>query len=181
MKLMRNIIIREGEVLVDGRTALRHEDPLIGPFSRVIYKHYGMDYSKFYKMSPLSKLGFLAAELLLSGEELSGIDPSRISVFLANRSSSLHTDAIYQDSVASKPSPAIFVYTLPNIVIGEICIRHGITGEGIFLVQEAFGKEAVRACAAEQLDRNAGLMALSGWVEVDMQGAYLADLDLWTP
>ena len=38
----------------------------------------------------------------------------------------------------SGASPALFVYTLPNIVIGEICIRHHFKGENAFFVFKQF-------------------------------------------
>ena len=97
---------------------------------------------------------------------------------LANRSSSLHTDNIYQESVAHKPSPAIFVYTLPNIVIGEICIRHGFKGEGVFYIQEDYNREALWEHASLLLERGEAHWCLSGWVEMDVDGKYLANLSL---
>jgi hypothetical protein len=90
----------------------------------------------------------------------------------------LHTDKIYQDSIEQQPSPAIFVYTLPNIMIGEICIRHGFKGEGLFFIEENFDKAFVTEYTAELIRSKKAVLGLAGWIEVDMEGNYLADLDL---
>jgi len=178
MKSLRNIKIREGSVWEDGRLRFQSGEQKVGRVCRAIYKEMGMDYPKFYKMSALSKLGFLAAELLLEKTDLAAFDPDRICLFVANASSSLHTDGLYQASLSEKPSPATFVYTLPNILIGEICIRHGIHGEGLFFIQEGEGKDFVKAQAQHVMEEGSCELALAGWVEVDQEGNYLADLDL---
>jgi 3-oxoacyl-(acyl-carrier-protein) synthase len=178
MKNEDNIRIERGQVLLRGDEYFRQEGEDFSGFSKALYRHLEPGYPKFFKMSPLSKLGFLAAELLLRGEDLSGVDKEKVILVLANRSSSLHTDAIYQESIATKPSPAIFVYTLPNIVIGEICIRHGFKGEGIFFIEEAFSKQRSLEYAREELTAGRASMALAGWMEMDMEGNYLADLDM---
>jgi hypothetical protein len=128
-------------------------------------------------MSQLSKLGFLATELLLSGIEGEKKSES-ISVILANSSSSLHSDKVYQDTIESIPSPASFVYTLPNIMIGEICIRHGIKGEGCFFIQEHFDKDFIFDYVLDLLKTQKTTMSIAGWVDIDMDGDYIADLYL---
>lgn len=178
MEEIRNTRIEKGKVFINGTAEFSHEDHRIRSFTKQVYRHFGLDYAKFYKMSPLSKLGFLAAELLLRGMDLAGTDPGKVSVILANSSSSLHTDTNYQESVEIKPSPAIFVYTLPNIVIGEICIRHGFKGEGLFFIQKEYDRDFIFAMAEEQLKKEQGSFCLAGWVEVDMDGGYLAELSL---
>ncbi len=178
MEVARHIRIKDGVVHVDGTPVVSHNEKEFLSFSKSLYKHIGISYSKFYKMSPLSKLGFLASELLLSERDLYGVDPGSISIVLANSSSSLHTDRIYQDTLETTPSPAVFVYTLPNIVIGEICIRNGFRGEGIFFIQESFDKEFIFDYAEELIGSGRAVLCLAGWIEVDMEGDYLADLSL---
>ena len=178
MEEIRNIRIEKGRVYLDGVLGYTHDDTEVRAFTKRVYGQYGITYAKFYKMSPLSRLGFVAAELLLKDQDLSGIDREKVSIILANSSSSLHTDEIYQETIKSKPSPAIFVYTLPNIVIGEICIRQGFKGEGIFLIQEEYDREMVYTCAENQLKMHPGSISLAGWIELDREGDYLADLCL---
>lgn len=98
-----------------------------------LYQSSGMQYPKFFKMDLLSKAGILAAEKLFGAHPA---DEQTALVF-ANATSSLETDRQFQQTIRQEeffPSPSVFVYTLPNIVMGEICIRHRIYGEQIFFI-----------------------------------------------
>ena len=178
MKELAHIRMEQGGVYLDGRKVFQGDSSEFRVFARELYRALELDYGKFFKMSPLSKLGFLASEYLLREVDTSSWDLSRVALVLANRSSSLHTDNIYQESVAHKPSPAIFVYTLPNIVIGEICIRHGFMGEGVFYIQEEYDSALLREHAVFLLETGEATHCIHGWVEMDIQGSYLADLVL---
>ena len=178
MKHMGNIRISQGEARLNGKVAFASDRSGYRDFFKALYKHLDIDYAKFYKMSPLSRLGFLASEMLLGGAGLEEVPPDRVALILANASSSLHTDGIYQESIEKKPSPAVFVYTLPNIVIGEICIRNGFRGEGLFFIQERYDRDFLLARATELLESGRAKICLVGWVEIDMNGDYLAELDL---
>ena len=97
-----------------------------------------MAYPKFYKMDPQSKLGLLASEILLRDVPLTDYVPDEFAVTLSNAAASLDTDHRYQATVHQAPSPSLFVYTLANIAMGELCIRHGFKGENAFFVAPAF-------------------------------------------
>ncbi|MDR2570092.1 MAG: hypothetical protein LBD23_07315 [Oscillospiraceae bacterium] len=104
---------------------------------REIFHNLKIDYPKFFKMDNLSKLGFLASEILLEGID----NKEDFGIVLCTSSSSLETDMAFQKNIQDTnnffPSPSVFVYTLPNIVIGEICIRHKIYGENMmFIINE---------------------------------------------
>ena len=97
-----------------------------------LYRRFVGDYPKFFKMDTLCRLGFIAAEILLKNEKVEAI-------ILANRSASIKNDTDYLATISEGnyyPSPALFVYTLPNIVTGEIAIRHHIQGETSFYILE---------------------------------------------
>lgn len=100
-----------------------------------VFKLLGITYPKFYKMDLMCKWGFVCAELLLGKTDLSSIADFRKAIVMQNKSSSLLTDGHFQDSMAIIASPALFVYTLPNIVMGEIAIRHSFKGENTFFVR----------------------------------------------
>lgn len=115
-----------------------------------IYAAVGCQYPKFFKMDNLCKTGFLAAELLMGKLSLAPEEPKKDwSVILLSRSGSLDDDKAYQKTIASAddyfPSPAVFVYTLSNIVTGEIAIRHKIMGESSCFVTETFSPETAYA------------------------------------
>lgn len=106
------------------------------------YKSLEIEYPKFYKMDILSKKGFLLCEYLL--KDLA-FDPKRTSIFLWNENSSLASDRKHSENILAEiDNPANFVYTLPNISIGEIAIRHKITGETGFFVQANFSEESMQ-------------------------------------
>ena len=86
-------------------------------------------------MDNLSKLGWLASEVLLKNSfDKENYQPEEIGIVLANANSSLDKDIKYWESVQDMASPSLFVYTLPNIVIGEICIRNHFKGENALYI-----------------------------------------------
>ena len=125
------------------------------------YRALNINYPKFHKMDNLSKLGFLGAEVLFDGGE----QTESTSVVFGNLSSSLESDRVFQESLNDIPSPAQFVYTLPNIVVGEICIRHKIQGENSFLLTSQFDSQALIDAIVQSLVFGGADQCLSGWIE----------------
>ena len=140
-------------------------------YLKVIYSSLNLDYPKFYKMDNLSKLAVLA-EHLLHDEIPSGIDvENKLQLIFANSSSSQLTDLKYQESYQNlgSPSPSLFVYTLPNILTGELSIRNKWYGENIFFIKEKFDAEFF----IEQIQfsfRRGNTHCLCGWVESNVNG-----------
>lgn len=137
-------------------------------FAKQVYQHYDMAYPKFFKMDNLSKLAFLVADVLLKPKVEEGKE-NNIALLFANKSSSLDTDVKHQESIGDKenyyPSPAVFVYTLPNICLGEISIRHKLFTENSFFIFEAFNPSFFANYAAILLDNDKAEEVLCGWVE----------------
>ncbi|RBL88630.1 hypothetical protein [Chitinophaga flava] len=133
---------------------------------RAGYDRFFGQYPKFHKMDALSKLGWLAAEILLKDTPVLSLPPETVGMVLSNRSGSLDTDLRYYATVKDIASPALFVYTLPNIVMGEICIRHGFKGENTFFVSETFDTELMSSYPAQLLTNTPLQACLCGWVEV---------------
>lgn len=135
--MISRVLITDFQVIKDGvllfETTNRTDTQL---FLKEMYKYLGLNYLKFFKMDHLSKLGFLAAELLLKDFPKDQLE--RMEIHLACSSSSLDSDIEYQKTILDKesyfPSPSVFVYTLPNIVIGEIAIRFGIHGNNCMFI-----------------------------------------------
>ncbi|HZY37538.1 MAG TPA: hypothetical protein VFE53_12865 [Mucilaginibacter sp.] len=118
-------------------------------------------------MDNLSKLGWLTAEVVLHNSFNSeDYLPEDIGIILANANSSLDDDLKYYDTVADVASPSLFVYTLPNIVMGEISIRHGFKGEQAFFVQEEFDAAFIHQQVTYLLDNNLLQACICGWVDV---------------
>jgi hypothetical protein len=155
-----NRIIRDGVVIFELASA-----PL-PDFLAAAYRHFDLQYPKFYKMDTLSKLGWLAAELLLREFPKDRYTPEAVGLVLSNANASLDTDLRYWETVKDMPSPAVFVYTLPNIVAGEICIRHQWKGENAFFISPAFDAPLTHWYAADLLDNGRLDACVCGWVEV---------------
>jgi hypothetical protein len=122
-------------------------------------------------MDAQCKLGFLCAEFAFKGTEfLTHYDLSKTAIVLSNSASSLETDRVHQHSIDDKanyfPSPAVFVYTLPNITIGELAIKYKITGENAFFVSDELDADLL-VNYTESLFNNGTEAAMVGWVEVD--------------
>ncbi|HEY4288586.1 MAG TPA: hypothetical protein VGN00_15885 [Puia sp.] len=132
-----------------------------------LYGSLGLDYPKFYKMDQLSKLGWLASEILLRGNPvLSTMQPEDVGIVMTNANSSLDTDIKYLDTVAEIASPAVFVYTLPNIMIGEISIRNKFKGENAFFIFDRFDADFLELYVGQLLDTGVLKACICGWVDV---------------
>lgn len=164
--------IRSNKVIVDDIVLYEGPSGNFSDFAAAIYRHFSISYPKFHKMDNLGKLGFLSAELLLKerniNERYSG---EKTGIILMNSASSLDTDRRHQETIKNRneyfPSPAVFVYTLPNVVIGEICIRHKFFGEGNFFVMEKFNPSFMADYLSQLIDNNIVECCIAGWVEID--------------
>lgn len=164
-------IIRENCIRLNGRHLWEAPPAQLADFLLSVYQHFGFQYPKFYKMDQLSKLGWLAAELLLyegHNATFNAADylPEDIAVVLSNASSSLDTDYRYFATVSDIPSPALFVYTLPNIMIGEICIRHKFKGENAFFIFDSFDASFIEQNVRDLIGNGNALACVCGWVEL---------------
>lgn len=134
--------IQEGRVEVNGQMVYAHpEEACFDECIKGAFKALELAYPKFYKMDRLSKLGFVAMQYLLQAVPgWEKMDKGKIALVFSNSASSLDTDIRHRQSIRDSrqyfPSPSVFVYTLPNIVLGEICIKEKIQGEATFFLSE---------------------------------------------
>ncbi len=136
-------------------------------FLTAAYRHFDLQYPKFYKMDPLSRLGWIATETLLGPSWDAAIyRPEDIAVVLSNANSSLDTDYKYNETTKDIPSPSVFVYTLPNIVTGEICIRHGFKGENAFFLSPSFDPVLLANYCGYLLHEGIANACITGWVDL---------------
>jgi hypothetical protein len=139
----------------------------LNEFLLSLYRYLGVDYPKFYKMDQLSKLGWLASEIVLRDIQLPAEwQPEDVGIVLTNANSSLDTDIKYLDTVRDIPSPAVFVYTLPNIMIGEISIRNKFKGENAFFIFDRFDTAFLEQYVGQLLDTGLLKACICGWVDV---------------
>ncbi len=153
-------IFRNGELLFSGKPT-----DALDEFLQAAYDFLNPNYPKFYKMDRLSQLGLLASLILLEGRKLNEeYGPEETAVVFSNASSSLETDKRYFESTQQIASPSLFVYTLPNIVAAEVCIRHGLKGENAFFITEQFDTNFITNYANHLLSRGSK-SCIVGWVE----------------
>lgn len=139
----------------------------VNEFLTAIYRQFEIAYPKFHKMDNLSKLGWLANELLLENSfSKEKYSPEDVGIFLSNANSSLDTDIRYFETARTIASPAQFVYTLPNIVIGEISIRHQFKGENGFFIADAFDADFFEHYIGSLLNDDIIQCCICGWVDV---------------
>jgi len=147
-------------------------------FLIAIYRHFNLQYPKFHKMDNLSKLGWLGNEILLQDSfEKEKYKPEDIGIVLSNANSSLDTDIKYYETTKTMASPAQFVYTLPNIVIGEISIRHHFKGENAFFIFDSFDTGFIEQYVSNLINNNILQCCICGWVDV-LDNEYNASLFL---
>ena len=160
--IISNHVVYKNETQV-----FENKNASITEFLLSVYKYLEIDYPKFYKMDSLCKLGWLTTEILLKDSFSKGkYDPENIGVVLANASSSLDTDIKYYETAKDIASPALFVYTLPNIVIGEICIRHNFKGENAFFIFDEFNAGFIENYVSNLINNNILQSCICGWVEL---------------
>lgn len=146
-----------------------------------LYRAYVGDYPKFFKMDTLCKLGFVASELLLQTEDTERFVPreDRAVVFF-NRSASLQADTAYQATIQDHenffPSPAAFVYTLPNIVTGEIAIRNKFFGETSFIVLPKQDPKIMEQQLQNAFQDSMTTSILGGWLDCTDENHFEAEL-----
>lgn len=173
--------IKNEKLSLNGKIIFQQDEVDFQSFIRSAYKNRATSYPKFFKMDNLSKLAFLGADIILKNEELNYEAENNIALIFSNRASSLDTDRKHQQSIEDKesyfPSPSVFVYTLPNICLGEISIRHKLFSENSFFIFDHFNAEYLYLYARSLLKSEKADRVLCGWVDFD-QDKYEAFLYL---
>lgn len=148
-----------------------------------IYKTYIGDYPKFHKMDILSKLAFVAAEIALrrSGNET---HDEECAVVLFNGSSSIVADrkhiATFSKEGEFYPSPSVFLYTLPNIVTGEIAIKHGYKGETSLYILNEYNEHTISSVIKATFAQSSVKTMIAGWFDCSSEDSFEAEIKLLT-
>jgi 3-oxoacyl-[acyl-carrier-protein] synthase-1 len=167
VKIKSWISITPDKVVINGKNLDYNEQG--HELLTAIYRHQINDYPKFFKMDNLCKLGFVASELLLNDELDRFVPCEDRAIAFFNSNSSLCNDESYQKTIQDKnnyfPSPAIFVYTLPNIVTGEIAIRNKYYGETSFYVLDKLDTELIEQIIDDTFQDLTTKSVLGGWLD----------------
>lgn len=131
-------------------------------FLKQTYQNLKIAYPKFHKMDGLCKLGILASEVLFKDHFI----PPETALVFSNSASSLETDKKHQQAMGGMVSPAVFVYTLPNIVLGEISIKHKLQSENVFFVENRFNPQLLTSYAEVLLEAKKTPAVVCGWIDL---------------
>ncbi len=151
IQISRYCRIQNNKVFLDNRSVFDFDKKTrFSAFIRACYKDIGCDYPRFYKMDNLCKLGYITAEYLLGKDLITDrYEKEKIGIMILNSNASLYSDSKFYQGITSKdnyfPEPAVFVYTLPNIVIGEISIRFEMSKIVDNLPEDLFGSNDDKA------------------------------------
>lgn len=182
-------VILDQRKIWEGKEELREQEHY--SLLTSLYKQMIGDYPKFYKMDGLSRLGFVASEILLNAEkeeteeerkeeERKNLEERAIIFF--NHSSSIASDRNYKESIKDKdnyfPSPSIFVYTLPNIVTGEIAIRNHFQGETSFFILPDKDKKMMEEILQASCRDAQSKSFLTGWIDYEDERHFEAELKI---
>ncbi len=178
LKELHRVHILPDGVTLDGRP-LPVQSQGAGLLSE-IYRKYVGDYPKYHKMDALSRLAFLATELLLSRGDVPQ-DAGRATI-LFNRTSSVVADRCHLGSIAKPgefyPSPSVFLGTLPNIATGEIAIRHGYTGETSLYITDFRDEALMKKVVSSSFSLGGFRSLICGFVDCDRGDSFEADLKI---
>jgi hypothetical protein len=166
MPFISNYIqIRNNKVYKNGLLLFENSAVDFGTFAKNLYQQIGIVYPKFYKMDNLCQLAFLAAEIFLQENE-----EKNVGMIFCNYEGSLDTDLKYQQLIQDPnnfyPSPAVFVYTLPNICIGEISIRHDFKSESLFLLAKKYQTQYILPYTEYLISSKKSEKVLCGWLQM---------------
>ena len=123
-------------------------------FLNGLYRSLEIRYPKFHKMDLLCKGGIIAMHQLigspeddlrniesdgLCGKRFSKAELENTALVFLNSSSSKAADDEFFKGISDEnfyPSPSVFVYTLPSVVIVEVSILYKFYGEGTFFIAD---------------------------------------------
>lgn len=180
MRISATVEINAGEVLVNDSTVFSDKSADFGTFIREAFKSRGENNMKFYKMDDLCKLGYVAAAWLLDGIEFG---EEECGMVLSGKYGCLDTDMKHQQIIDKEgdaaSSPAVFVYTLPNVVAGEISIRHHIKGENTWFWSDDRTMSDLKHYASLMAGASDLRYCIIGHLDF-LNGEYFAKFELWS-
>lgn len=176
--VLRTVLVESSRILLNDKEVYSSDSDDFQDFIRSAFKAVCAPNMKFYKMDSLSKLGYVASEVLLDGIEYGEED---CGLILSGVYGSLDTDIRHQQIIDTETdasaSPAVFVYTLPNVVEGEISIRHHIKGENTWFWSDDRTLSDVREYAALSMSAQDMKYCIVGHIDF-LNGRYFAKFEL---
>ena len=146
-----------------------------------IYKKYIADGSRFFKMDLYSRLAYVGTSLLAK-DSLEGHDPEDRALFVFTQNGSVLADRKHLSTFSNPeefyPSPAVFINTLPNVVLGEIAVKNSIKGETTLVLLPARDEAAMDRIMDATVTATRPAVVIYGWVDCAAEDDFIADLKL---
>ena len=181
--MIKTCIIEYNRVTVDKQVLFSAPESLtLEDFLLEAYTTLQVNYPRFHKMDLVCKLGIVASSSLLVdvGQTLANYN---CAIIMSSNKGCSTSDLKYSTSLVSSegtPFPALFTYTLPNIVLGELSIKHQIKGENFCFISKDFDKNMNYNIAKHFFEKTATECCLIGWIDVENEHSYKSKLSLLT-
>ena len=111
-------------------------------------------------------------------------DDEKRAVILFNSSSSIVADrkhiATFENENDFYPSPSVFLYTLPNIVTGEIAIKRGYKGETSLYILNEYNEKIINSVVESTFAHSSVRTMITGWVDCNSDSDFEAYIKLVT-
>ncbi len=144
-----------------------------------IFKKYLADGSRFFKMDLFSRLAYVGTGLLAK-DALEDCAPEDRGLLIGTLNGSVLADRKHLSTFSEEyyPSPAIFINTLPNVVLGEIAVTHQIQGETTLLMLPGLEDACLENILDATLAATQPSVLIAGWVDCESENTFRANLKL---
>ncbi len=146
-----------------------------------IFKKFLADGSRFFKMDLYSRLAYVATSLLAK-DSLEGCDSEEVALVVFTQNGSVLADRKHLSTFSNPeeffPSPAVFINTLPNVVLGEIAVKNTIKGETTLVLLPGRDESAMNRIIDATLAATKPAVMICGWIDCDAEDSFTAELKL---
>ena len=146
-----------------------------------IFKKFLADGSRFFKMDLYSRLAYVATSLLAK-DSLEGCDSEEVALVVFTQNGSVLADRKHLSTFSNPeeffPSPAVFINTLPNVVLGEIAVKNTIKGETTLVLLPGRDESAMNRIIDATLAATKPAVMICGWIDCDAEDSFTADLKM---
>ena len=178
-KETKTLHIRPDKVVLNGK-AESYESTGSALVSE-IFKKKLLDGSRFFKMDLFSRLAYVATGLLAK-DALADYAPEDIALFIFTQNGSVLADRKHLSTFSNPeefyPSPAVFINTLPNVVLGEIAVMNTIKGETTLVMLPCRDDALIDSIVKASLSSTRPSIMIYGWVDCDADNSFVADLKM---
>ena len=178
-KEVKTLCIQPGQVVFDGK-AESYESTGSALVSEIFKKKLS-DGSRFFKMDLFSRLAYVATGLIAK-DSLAGYAPEDIALFIFTRNGSVLADRKHLSTFSNPedfyPSPAVFINTLPNVVLGEIAVMNTIKGETTLVMLPYRDDDLMDSLVKTSLASTRPSVMIYGWIDCDAEDSFVADLKM---